>query len=171
MPLQAIRLIKDLRSNQKYHTNYVVKKIRCDNAGENKLLQQMCIDNSLGIQFEFISSGSPQFNGSVERKFAILFGCVRALLNAANLTTTLQNGLWTEAAHMATMLESIIVTPTKVLAAYDKFYNESYKHLHTLRTFGSVAYHHDKKIHSKLSDQGRVSIYLRPSPNHATDVY
>jgi hypothetical protein len=128
MPLQAIRLDKDLLFNHKYKTNYLVKKIRCNNAGENKLLQQMSIDNNLGIQFEFISPGSPQFNGRVERKFAILFGRVRALINAANLTTILRDGFWTEGAHMATILENFIVTPTKQIAAHDKFYNESYKH-------------------------------------------
>jgi hypothetical protein len=74
MSLQVVRLLKDLISNHKYNTKYVVKKIRCDNAGENKLLEQMSIDNLLGIKFEYISPGSPQFNGRVERKFAILFG-------------------------------------------------------------------------------------------------
>ena len=155
MPLQVVRLLKDLISNHKYNTKYVVKKIRCDNAVENKLLEQMSIDNLLGIKFEYISPGSPQFNGRVERKFAILFGRVRTLLNAANLTIDIRNGLWFEAGNMATTIENLIVTPTKTKAAYEMFYNEQYKNFQNLRTFGTlavVAFHHDKKIHSKFSD-------------------
>ena len=121
MPLQVIRLPKDLRSNQQYLIRYIVKAIRCDNAGENKLLEQKCIDKMLGIIFEYIAPGSPKFNGRVERKFPILFGRTRTLLNSANLTHDLRQGLWTEAANMSTILENIIVTPTKPVAAYYNF--------------------------------------------------
>lgn len=44
MPQQVIRLIKHLRTNQQYPIKFIVKKIRCDNAGENQTLEQMCID-------------------------------------------------------------------------------------------------------------------------------
>ena len=83
---RVIRLLKDLRSNQQYLIRYIVKAIRCDNAGENKLLEQKCIDEILGIIFEYIAPGSPKFNGRVEQNFPILFGRTRTLLNSANLT-------------------------------------------------------------------------------------
>ena len=47
-----------------------IKYIRCDNAGENKELQKKCLQTQdlCGIQFEFTSRDSPQFNGKIERK-------------------------------------------------------------------------------------------------------
>ena len=37
-----------------------IKTILCNNAGENKNLEQNCITNSGEIKFEFISLGNPQ---------------------------------------------------------------------------------------------------------------
>ena len=42
-----------------------VKYIRCDNAGENKSLEQKCIESGLDIAFEYTALYSPQFNGRV----------------------------------------------------------------------------------------------------------
>ena len=67
---ELIAHIKELKS--KY--GKVVKYIRCDNAGENILLEEWCKKEGLGIQFEYTSPNSPQFNGKIERKFASLFG-------------------------------------------------------------------------------------------------
>jgi hypothetical protein len=53
-----------------------VKFIRCNNAGENKDLQTKCAKSTdlNTIQFEFTARNSPEFNGKIERKFAIFFG-------------------------------------------------------------------------------------------------
>jgi hypothetical protein len=83
MPDQVVLLIKKLRSDQRYTIKHIVKVIRCDDAGENKVLELRCIHAQLGINFEYTGPGTPQYNGRVERKFATLYGCVRTMLNAA----------------------------------------------------------------------------------------
>ena len=44
-----------------------VKIIRCDNAGESKVLERESDKNELGIIFECTAPGTPQQNGVVER--------------------------------------------------------------------------------------------------------
>jgi transposase InsO family protein len=62
-----------------------VKYVRCDNAGKNIKLEEACKKDGLGIQFEYTSPGTPQRNGLVKRKFATLYGRVRAMMNHAVL--------------------------------------------------------------------------------------
>ena len=62
-----------------------VKYIRCDNAGENQgKLQKVCA--SFGIELEYTAPYTPQMNGVVERRIAVLLNGARASLYAANLT-------------------------------------------------------------------------------------
>ena len=51
-----------------------VKMIRCDNAGENNVLQTESDKNDLGINFEYTAPGTPQQNGVVERAFVTVMG-------------------------------------------------------------------------------------------------
>jgi hypothetical protein len=53
-----IEHIKDLKAKGK-----VVKYIQYDNARENMAFEQACKKEGLGIQFEYTSPNSPQFNG------------------------------------------------------------------------------------------------------------
>ncbi|KAG7336872.1 reverse transcriptase RNA-dependent DNA polymerase, partial [Nitzschia inconspicua] len=68
----GIDMLLDLKTK-----DIVVKTIRCDNAGENKMLEQACRKQGLQIIFEYTAPGTPQQNGVVERKFATLFGKIR----------------------------------------------------------------------------------------------
>ncbi len=36
------------------------KIIRCDNAGENKKIEEACIEKRMGIKFEYTADGTPQ---------------------------------------------------------------------------------------------------------------
>jgi hypothetical protein len=47
LPEQVVLLIKKLRSDQRYTITHVVKIIRCDDAGENKVLETLCIKEDL----------------------------------------------------------------------------------------------------------------------------
>jgi len=67
-----IGLIKELSDKNKIK----VKKIHCDNYGENRSFQQAAKEEHLVITFKFTARKMPQQNGCVERKFATLFGCV-----------------------------------------------------------------------------------------------
>jgi len=55
-----------------------VKKIRCNNSGENVVFQAKAKREGLGLNFEFTAHQTPQQNRQVECKFATLFGRVWA---------------------------------------------------------------------------------------------
>ena len=63
-----------------------VKIIRCDNAGENNVLERESDKNELGIIFEYTAPGTPQQNGVVERAFVTVMGRARAMMNHAGFT-------------------------------------------------------------------------------------
>jgi hypothetical protein len=78
--------------------NIRVDKMRLDNSGENiDMADAMCAEG-FNVTFEFISPGSPQYNGVVERMFVTLYGMLRSMMNQARLPMTLRRGLWSEAA-------------------------------------------------------------------------
>ena len=97
--------IKALKARNKIQ----VKIIRCDNAGENKVLERESDKNELGIIFEYTAPGTPQQNGVVERAFVTVMGRARAMINHAGFTMTKRQQLWCEAAQTATMLDNILV--------------------------------------------------------------
>ena len=43
---------------------------------ENKKMEELSINQDLGVRFEYTSVGTPQQNGRVERKIATLYGRV-----------------------------------------------------------------------------------------------
>ena len=49
------------------------------------MLESACIDNELGIVFEYTAPGTPQQNGVEERAFATMLGKTRAIMNGAGL--------------------------------------------------------------------------------------
>ena len=94
--------IKALKARHKIQ----VKIIRCDNAGENKLLQTESDKNELGIIFEYTAPGTAQQNGVVERVIVTVMGRARAMMNHAGFTMAKRQQLWCEAAQTATMLDN-----------------------------------------------------------------
>ena len=79
---KVVPLIKELKAKN----GIEVKFIRCDNAGENNSLEEECKKEGLGVTFEYTAVNTPEHNGRVERKFATLYGRVRASLNGARVT-------------------------------------------------------------------------------------
>ena len=43
-----------------------IRVIRCDNAGENKKMEEACYRLGLGTRFEYAAVGTPQQNGRIE---------------------------------------------------------------------------------------------------------
>ena len=78
-----------------------VKIIRCDNAGENKVLERESDKNELGIIFEYTAPGTPQQNGVVETAFVTVMGRPRAMMNHAGFTMAKRQQLWCEASQTA----------------------------------------------------------------------
>ena len=58
MKQKLVPFLKEL-----HHTYDIkVEHIRCDNAGENQALEDLCIEKDLGIIFEYTALGTPQQN-------------------------------------------------------------------------------------------------------------
>ena len=110
---KAMPLIKWLHLNNKE-----VKFIRCDNAGENKTLEQECLNQGFNIQFEYTPPGSPQYNGTVERAFPTIYGKMRACFNAAGIPKEKQKLIWTECANYIYDTENIIVKGGKTTSPH-----------------------------------------------------
>jgi hypothetical protein len=165
-----IELLKDLKAKNAK----TVKLIRCDNAGENKTFQKECEKAGLGVQFEYTAPGTPQLNGRVERKFATLYGRVRAMLNGARLPKDLRHGLWTKAACTATDLENTLVSSTRPVAAYNQFFEKELPGIRNAHAFGEIGivnHHTGKTLRGKLEDRGRPCLHLGQADNQPQDTY
>ena len=151
-----------------------VKKIRCDNAGENKKLEEKIIESELKIDFEYTPVGTPQHNGVVERAFATLYGRVRAMFNRAGIHDENRKILWAECASGATFLDGILVENSKDKCRHEKFYGTMPSFSKNLRVFGEMGVvldQQNRKIKQKLSNRGKTHIFVGYSSRHSSDVY
>jgi hypothetical protein len=166
---RLIPLLKEIKARN----GKVVKNLRCNNARENQTLEKECKEQGLGIQFEYTTPGTPQHNGRMERKSAILYGRVRSMLNKANLEPTRRTGIWTEAARTPNLLNTILVSASKPEASHSGFFGKEPPFVRHPRTFGKVGVvlNHAQKIKSKLKDRGRHCVFLGYAIDHAGDVY
>jgi Reverse transcriptase (RNA-dependent DNA polymerase)/gag-polypeptide of LTR copia-type len=149
-----------------------VKYIRLDNSGENNSLRDQTKD--LDITYEFTAPNTPQQNGRVERKFAVLCDCVRSLINSAKLPEILRQKCWAEAANHATDILNGTCTINNVIPPYKLFYDENPPYYKYLRTFGEITVTStlvNKKISAKTANRGTLSIYLGRAQNHSSDSY
>ena len=115
-----------------------VKIIRCDNAGENKVLEKESDKNELGIIFEYTAPGTPQQNGVVERALVTVMGRARAMMNHARFTMTKRQQLWCEAAQTATMLDNILVQDSAKSPPFTQCFGVDAKYAKHLRVFGEM---------------------------------
>ena len=75
-----------------------MKIVRCDNAGENIVLERESDKNELRIIIEYTAPGTPQQNGVVERAFVTVRGRARPMMNHAGFTMAKIHQMWCEAA-------------------------------------------------------------------------
>jgi hypothetical protein len=149
-----------------------VKTIRLDNAGENVNLQNQT--THLNIQYEFTAPNTPQQNGRVERKFAVLYECVRSLLNTAKLPDGLRQKCWAEAANHATDLLNGTCTKLNPVPPYKRFYGTDPPYYKFLQSFGEITVTStlvNKKVTAKTANRGTLAIYLGRAQNHSPDSY
>ena len=149
-----------------------VKILRCDDAGENKALEDECKSKGLGITFEYSGPRTPQRNGKVERKFQTLYGRIRAMLNGAGLQEEMRSGIWAECASTATFYSNILATRVTKKSPQELLFGKKSHCAHNLRVFGEMGIvTTKKKIQGKLKDRGTVCMFAGYPPNHACDVY
>jgi hypothetical protein len=137
-----------------------VKKIRCDNSGENKaLLQPLC--EKLGINVEYTPANNPQYNGVVERAFVTIRQRAVASLNESRLEEVHRRVVWAEAINTATVLANATKTGRRDLPADTMFYNEPSKIYEAMQPFGRIGFVTDKtKIKAKLDDRSFKQVLL-----------
>jgi len=165
-----ISLIKDLWDTHKI----VVKKICCDNSGENIAFQTEAKKVGLGLNFKFTAQQTPQQNGRVEHKFAMLFGRVWSMLNSAGLTGKQENichGLWAKCAETATKMENIAAKADKELP-FRWFYKSDPLFLHHLHIFGEIGVANNaQRLQSKLADCGEHCMFVGYANDHAGNTF
>ena len=76
------------------------------------------------VEFEYTAPGTPQQNGLVEWKFAILFNRVFAMFNGGKFSAFLRNGLWAEAVSTASHLQNNLVTTNRDLSPFQQFWGK-----------------------------------------------
>ena len=162
--------IKALKARHKIQ----VKIVRCDNAGENKVLESESDKKELGIIFEYTAPGTPQLNGVVERAFVTVMGGARAMMNHAGFTMAKRQQLCCEAAQTATMLDNILVQESAKSPPFTQLFGVDAKYAKHLRVFGEmcVVADTDNKVgRTKIDPRGKISLFVGYSTQHAGDVY
>ena len=150
-----------------------VKIIRCDNAGETKVLERESDKNELGIIFEYTAPGTLQQNGVVERAFVTAMGGARAMMHHAGLIMAKRQQFWCEAAQMATKLDNILVQDSVKSPPFTQCFGVDAKYAKHLRGFGEmcVVTDTDNKVgRSKIDPRGKISLFVGYSTQHAGDV-
>jgi hypothetical protein len=114
--------------------------IRCDNSGENHDLQIQIKDNhpKLVCQFEFTAPDSAQNYGKVERKYATLYGRVRAMLNEAEFNWPLRHAMWANASLHATKLDILLIRSDTHLSLVYMYYGHKPEWAEHLHYFGEI---------------------------------
>ena len=151
--------IKALRARHKIQVDI----IRCDNAGENMVLERESDKKELGIIFEYTALGTPQQNGVVERAFVTVMGRARAMMNHAGVTMAKRQQLWCEAAQTATMLDTILVQESAKSPPFTQFFGVDAKYAKHLRVFGEmwVVADTDNKVgRTKIDPRGKISLFV-----------
>ncbi len=149
-----------------------VKHIRLDNSGENRSLQDQTTKLFMDIQYEYTAPGTPQQNGRVERKFAVLYDYMRSFLNTAKLPENLRKLLWAEAANHATDVINGIITDRNKLPPFQAFFGKFPVYFKYLKTFGQLCVvASNQKLKSKMSDRGLLCLYLGRVLDHTPDTY
>jgi hypothetical protein len=152
----------------------IVAFIRCDNSGKNHDSQNQIKDNhpKLVCKFEFTAPDSPQQNGKVERRFATLYGRVRAMLNERDFNWPLRHTMWAYASLHATKLDNSLIMPETHLSPVFMYYGHTPAWDDHLHSFGEIAIVKLTAIIKALLDnKGFPAIYLVPSVDHKGDTY
>jgi hypothetical protein len=129
--------IKTLLTDLKI-ANWNVRFIRCDDAGENMTIKNDPEIKSFGIKFEFSGPRTPQRNGKVDRKFQILYGRIRAMLNGANLEGELRDKIWAECVMNVTYSSNITSTKSSSKSLFELLYDKKPIIRDNLKAFGEV---------------------------------
>ena len=153
-----------------------VKKIRCDNAGENVSLENRCKSAAwkLDVEFEYTARDTPQQNSMVEVGFATLGNRGRAMMIAANVPEKMVYKLFREAFTCATMIDwlSVVEIKGRVATRIEHWGGELPKFTAALRTWGEAGVVKVKtKTSPKMVNRGTTCMFVGYAVNHSDGVY
>jgi len=162
--------------NRWKQANKPVKHVRCDNAGENKLLQQRCNskDWKLDIDFEYTARNTPQQNHLAELGFAVIANRGRAMMHRANIPLRQRYKLYPEAFKTATLLDGLGVIDIDGVneTRYVHFSEKNPKFSKHLRTWGEAGTVTLKsKATPKIADRGMHCMFIGYATDHDGDCY
>ena len=148
-----------------------IEFIRADNAGENvKALEAMC--KRKGITLELTAPDTPQMNGVVERRIAVLQRRGHASMIAADFNEQGVTKLWAEAVKYANDLHNISLNTTKDVPPAEMLTGKKSKKLHMAMQFGRVGYVTIRqKIKAKWMERSFKAIHVGFADNHSDDTY
>ena len=148
-----------------------VKIIRCDNAGENKVLERESDKHELGIIFEYTAPGTQQQNGMVERAFVTVMGRARAMMNHAGFTMGKRQQLWCEAVQTATLVDNMLVQDSAKSPPFTQFFGVDARYAKFLKGFGEMCIVADTENivgRTKIDPRGKISLFVGYSTQHPT---
>ena len=96
--------------------------VRCDNSGENLALRKEVGERGMDIVFEMTSPGTPQQNGKVEKKIAVMWDQLRACVYGGGFTKEMRECLFAEILNTLTMLNNIRCVDDSGESPYIKCY-------------------------------------------------
>ena len=157
--------------------NKPVRRIRCDNAGENNTLEKRLksSDWKMGdIQFEYTSRNTPQQNSRVEKGFETIVNRGRAMMVAANIPENRRYMFTREACTTATKLDGLTVVKYKgeKKTRDEHWGQEMPTYVKKMIPWGWAGAVKTKLTHSaKLKNRGTIMMFVGYPDNHAGDSY
>ena len=149
---------------------YVVKFLRCDNAGEN-LENLMSVCNKHGIQMEYTAPNTPMQNGTVERKFVTIRDRSCAAMISAKFNDEYQGLLWAECASTLTHITNIVSNSRNIKCPDWIWYGKQPTIYKNLVQFGRIGYVTIRTPRNKLDVKAIKCVMIGYSENHSNDTY
>lgn len=153
-----------------------VKTIRCDNVGGNKKLETAykAKEWQLPVNFEYTARAIPQQNSVVEKTFDTLASCSRSVMAGANIPDEIRQYVSKECLNCVTLVDGLIfrIINKKTATRCEHWSNELPKFANHLKEWGEagVLTICDIKT-SKLTNKGKLGMFIGYSPQHAGDYY
>jgi len=145
--------------------------VRLNGGGENIAVKKFCCDK--GIKVELTPPYTPQYNGRIERRFAVITSMVMALLWNAGFTSVMKKKLLPEALTTASFLNDLAPTARSKLSAQELWDGKKSKWTSShLIEFGRVGLVKIKtKITGKLDDKAEAMIMVGYGTEYPVGTY
>ena len=144
-----------------------IKYVRMDGGGENEGIKKLCLKN--GATLEKTPPYTPQYNGKIERRFAVLMSCAMTLLWNAKFAKTVKQKFMPEAIETANFLHDMMPTSDNRKSHYERWYGYpskwTPKHLIEFGRVGHVTITEKKPKKGEEKSEPMIMVgYARDSP-------